>query len=211
MPLTRMFYAFGASPPRPPAAAVTSAVHRLDLLEACLPWMVGTHVMGRMIAQLVCYSVLPESVKDGDGAQLEGLFFFLRDNPDMVRCRTHNTQSTRHLPLPCTLWTGSLLFIFSALGLPATALCGLACSCFRFLRWACLPLHFVDWQALVSYFCVGLAIHCTMWTGMLLFLVSSLGLPSTALVDSSTALVNWHAIVSCFCVVPTYVPLHFVC
>lgn len=95
MPLTPMFYAFGASPPRPPSAAVASPLHRRNLFEACLPWMVGTHVMGRMIAQLVCYSVLPESGKETNGGQLEGLFLFLRDNPDMVRWppQTHRARA----------------------------------------------------------------------------------------------------------------------
>ena len=61
------------------------------MFESCLPWMVGTHVMGRLIAQLVCHSVLPECSGDGDGVDgvdgthLGALFLFLRDNPDMVR------------------------------------------------------------------------------------------------------------------------------
>ena len=61
------------------------------MFEACLPWMVGTHVMGRLIAQLVCHSVLPECYSaDGaeskgvQGTYLDALFLFLRDNPDMV-------------------------------------------------------------------------------------------------------------------------------
>lgn len=47
-----------------PCTAVTgvSAQHRVRMFEACLPWMAGTHVMGRLIAQLVCHSVLPECV-----------------------------------------------------------------------------------------------------------------------------------------------------
>ena len=95
MPFALFIYAFGASPPRPPSAAVASALHRRNLFEACLPWMVGTHVMGRMIAQIVCYSVLPESGKGTNGSQLEGLFFFLRDNPDMVRWppQTHRPRA----------------------------------------------------------------------------------------------------------------------
>lgn len=143
MPLTPVLTrALRASSPRPPSAAVASSLHRRHLFEACLPWMVGTHVMGRMIAQLVCYSVLPELVKDTNGGQLEGLFYFLRDNPDMVRW-LRPTQSTR-LPnnwssaaaLQFVNWL--LPFLISALGLPSTALCGLACSYFLFLWRACL-------------------------------------------------------------------------
>lgn len=55
------------------------------MFRACLPWVVGTHVMGRLIAQFVCYSVLPECATDVDGTHLEALFLFLRDNPEMVR------------------------------------------------------------------------------------------------------------------------------
>lgn len=72
---------------------VASPLHRRNLFEACLPWMVGTHVMGRMIAQLVCYSVLPESGKETNGGQLEGLFLFLRDNPDMIKMRKRQLEA----------------------------------------------------------------------------------------------------------------------
>lgn len=41
--------------------------------------------MGRMIAQLVCHSLLPEAAADIKGTHLEALFLFLRDNADMVR------------------------------------------------------------------------------------------------------------------------------
>lgn len=160
MPFTLIIYACGVSPPRPPSAAVASALHRRNLFEACLPWMVGTHVMGRMIAQLVCYSVLPESGKDTNGGQLEGLFFFLRDNPDMVRWppqtyRPRAWPAIGPLQWPRTLWTGLLIFLISVLALPSTALCGLARYYFLFLRWACVLLHFVDWRVLISYFRVG--------------------------------------------------------
>ena len=84
IPLVLLFWLRRA--PARPSAAVASILHRRSLFEACLPWMVGTHVMGRMIAQLICYSVRAESMthKDSDGGQLEGLFLFLQDNPDMV-------------------------------------------------------------------------------------------------------------------------------
>lgn len=40
--------------------------------------------MGRMIAQLVCFSLLPEAAADAERTHLQDLFSFLRDNPDMV-------------------------------------------------------------------------------------------------------------------------------
>lgn len=41
--------------------------------------------MGRMIAQLVCHTVLPEAVADAGGVNnLESLFSFLQDSPDMA-------------------------------------------------------------------------------------------------------------------------------
>lgn len=57
--------------------------------------MVGTHVMGRMIAQLICHSLLPEV--GVEGTHLEALFFFVRDNPDMVR----NAQQNAEDQAPC--------------------------------------------------------------------------------------------------------------
>ncbi|CAN0064158.1 unnamed protein product, partial [Ectocarpus sp. 12 AP-2014] len=81
-----------------------SARHRVLMFRACLPWVVGTHVMGRLIAQLVCHSVLPEFAAGaaagagggdigggGGGAtrivhgepHLQALFDFLHDNPEM--------------------------------------------------------------------------------------------------------------------------------
>lgn len=41
--------------------------------------------MGRMIAQFICHSLLPEVPVDLKGTYLEKLFSFLDDNADMVK------------------------------------------------------------------------------------------------------------------------------
>lgn len=80
-------------------AAISDTRQRLALFKACLPWMVGTHVMGRMIAQLVCHTILPEAADDINTDHLNGLFSFLRDNSDMV---SNNRRAPENKP-PCTV------------------------------------------------------------------------------------------------------------
>ncbi|CBJ49268.1 expressed unknown protein [Ectocarpus siliculosus] len=92
-----------------------SARHRVPMFRACLPWVVGTHVMGRLIAQLFCHSVLPEfaataSAAGGGGDSgngvgggatrivhgeyhLQALFDFLHDNPEMIKMRRRQLEA----------------------------------------------------------------------------------------------------------------------
>ncbi|CAM9393468.1 unnamed protein product [Ectocarpus sp. 6 AP-2014] len=93
-----------------------SARHRVPMFRACLPWVVGTHVMGRLIAQLVCHSVLPEfaataSAAGGGGrdsgngggggatrivhgeSHLQALFDFLHENPEMIKMRRRQLEA----------------------------------------------------------------------------------------------------------------------
>lgn len=68
--------------------------------------------MGRMIAQLVCHSLLPEAVDNTKIPYLEGLFGFLHDNADMVRNLLNDMHKYASIHNLCIAPYSGLLIVY---------------------------------------------------------------------------------------------------